>query len=38
MAYLKDFHPLDIDDSDTEYIISEMKYDGSDILLLTPIP
>ena len=34
MAYLKDFYPFDIDDSDTEYVISEMKYDDSDILLL----
>ena len=34
MAYLKDFYPFDIDDSDTEYIISEMRYDDSDILLL----
>ena len=34
MAYLKGFYPLDIDDSDTEYIISEMKYDDNDILLL----
>ena len=28
-AYLKDFYPFDIDDSDTEYVISEMKYDTS---------
>ena len=34
MVYLKDFYPLDIDDSYTEYIISEVKYDDSDILLL----
>ena len=34
MAYLKDFYPFHIDDSDTEYVISEMKYDDSDILLL----
>ena len=34
MAYLKDFYPFDIDDSYTEYVISEMKYDDSDILLL----
>ena len=34
MVYLKDFYPLDIDDSYTEYVISEMKYDDSDILLL----
>ena len=33
-AYLKDFYPLDIDDSYTEYVISEMKYDASNILLL----
>ena len=34
MAYLKDFYPLDIDYSYTEYVISEVKYDDSDILLL----
>ena len=34
MTYLQDFYPLDIDDSYTEYVISEMKYDDSDILLL----
>ena len=34
MTYLKDFYPFHIDDSDTEYVISEMKYDDSDILLL----
>ena len=33
MAYWKDFNPLDIDDSYTEYVISEMKYVDSDILL-----
>ena len=36
MAYWKDFNPLDIDDSYTEYVISEMIYDDSDILLLEP--
>ena len=30
MAYLQDFYPLDIDDSYTEYIISELKYDHND--------
>ena len=34
MGYLQDFYPLDIDDSYLEYLISELKYDGSDILLL----
>ena len=34
MAYLKDFYPLDIDDSYIEYVISELKYDDIDILLL----
>ena len=34
MAYWKDFNPLDIDNSYTEYVISEMKYVDSDILLL----
>ena len=36
MAYLQDFYPLDIDDSYTEleYVISELKYDDNDILLL----
>ena len=34
MAYLQDFYPLDIDDSYAEYVISELKYDDSDILLL----
>ena len=34
MAYLKDFYPLDIDDSYIEYVISELKYDAIDILLL----
>ena len=34
MAYLKDFYPLDIDDSYLEYVISELKYDDNDILLL----
>ena len=34
MAYLKDFYPLDIDDSYTECVMSKMKYDDSDILLL----
>ena len=34
MAYWKDFSPLDIDDSYLEYVISELKYDDSDILLL----
>ena len=34
MAYLQDFYPLDIGDSSTEYVISEMKYDNNDILLL----
>ena len=33
MAYLKDFYPLDID-SYLEYVISELKYDAIDILLL----
>ena len=36
MAHLKDFYPLDIGDSYTEYVISEMKYEDSDILLLEP--
>ena len=27
MAYLQDFYPLDIDDSCTKYVISELKYD-----------
>ena len=30
MAYLKDFYPLDIDDSYLEYVISELKYDEND--------
>ena len=34
MAYLEDFYPLDIDDSYLEYVISELKYDAIDILLL----
>ena len=34
MAYLQDFYPLDIDDSYTEYIISELKYDHNDFFLL----
>ena len=29
LAYLKDFYPLDVDDSDSEYVISEMKYNDS---------
>ena len=33
-AYLQYFYPLDIDDSYIEYVISEMKYDDSDISLL----
>ena len=33
MEYLQDFYPLDIDDSYAEYVISELKYDDSDILL-----
>ena len=33
-AYLQDFYPLDIDDSYIEYVISELKYDAIDILLL----
>ena len=31
---MKDFYPLDIDDSYLEYVISELKYDDNDILLL----
>ena len=27
MEYLQGFYPLDIDDSYTKYIISELKYD-----------
>ena len=34
IAYLKYFYPLDIGDSYLEYIISELKYDNNDILLL----
>ena len=34
MAYLQDFHPLDIDDSYTEYIIAELKYDHNDNFLV----
>ena len=34
LAYLQDFYPSDIDDSYTEYVISELKYDDNDILLL----
>ena len=34
MAYLQDFYPLDIYDSYTEYIISELKYDHNDFFLL----
>ena len=34
MPYLQDFYPLDIDDSYTEYVISELKYDDNDILFL----
>ena len=34
MAYLQDFYPLVIDDSYTEYIISELKYDNNDFFLL----
>ena len=34
MAYWKDLNPLDIDNSYTEYVISEMKYVDSDILSL----
>ena len=34
MAHWKDFNPLDIDNSYTEYVISEMKYVDGDILLL----
>ena len=34
MAYLKDFYPFDIDDSYLEYVISEVRYDDNDILLL----
>ena len=36
MAYWKDFNLLDIDDSYTEYVITEMIYDDSDILSLDP--
>ena len=34
MAYLKDFYPLDIDDSCLEYVISELKYDDNDIFIV----
>ena len=34
MTYLQDFYPLDIDESYIEYVISELKYDANDILLL----
>ena len=34
MRYLQDFYPLHIDDSYIEYVISELKYDDNDILLL----
>ena len=34
MGYLQDFYPLDIDDSYIEYVISELKYDYNNILLL----
>ena len=34
MAYLQDFYRLDIDDSYTEYIISELKYDHNDFFVL----
>ena len=34
MAYLQDFYLLDVDNSYREYVISELKYDNSDILLL----
>ena len=34
MAYLQDFYPLDINYSYIEYVISELKYDAIDILLL----
>ena len=34
MAYWKDFKSLDIDNSYTEYVISEIKHVDSDILLL----
>ena len=34
MGHLKDFYPLDIDDSYLEYVISELKCDDNDILLL----
>ena len=37
MGYLQDFYPLDIDDSYIEYVISELKYDDRDILLLDVI-
>ena len=33
IAYVQDFYPLDIDDSYTDYVISELKYDDNDILL-----
>ena len=38
MAYLQDFYPLDMDDSDSEHLTSELKYDDSDILLLDADP
>ena len=34
MGYLHDLYPLDIDDSYIEYVISKLKYDDNDILLL----
>ena len=34
MAHMQDFYPLDINDSYIDYIISELKYDDYDILLL----
>ena len=34
MGYLQDFYPLDIDDSYTEYVIFELKYDENYTLLL----
>ena len=34
MVYLQDFYHLDIDDSYIENVISELKYDDNDILLL----
>ena len=34
MAYLQDLYPSDINDSYIEYVISELKCDDNDILLL----